>query len=111
MIKNENESDGGIIFYKKAIDRNNFNFKILKNNYLLISNSPQSFENLNTNITTIKTPISLDKINNYVERFINNKIEFEDIYISDKKLFGFKSQNKFYHITDLEIYNKLLKDY
>jgi len=26
-------------------------------------------------------------------------------------LFGFESKNKFYHVTDLEIYNKLLKDY
>jgi len=26
-------------------------------------------------------------------------------------LFGFESNNKFYHVTDLEIYNKLLKDY
>ena len=26
-------------------------------------------------------------------------------------LFGFESKNKFYHVTDLEIYNKLLKGY
>ena len=26
-------------------------------------------------------------------------------------LYGFESNNKFYHVTDLEIYNKLLKDY
>ena len=32
--------------------------------------------------------------------------------LTDKNiLFGFESKNKFYHITDLEIYNKLLKNY
>ena len=29
--------------------------------------------------------------------------------IKKNDLFGFESQNKFYHVTDLEIYNKLLK--
>ena len=31
--------------------------------------------------------------------------------IDSEGLFGFESKNKFYHVTDLEIYNKLLKDY
>ena len=102
MIKNEKKSDGGIIFYKQDTDRNIFNFKILKNNYLLISNSSNSLKDLNTNITTITSPISLDQINNYVERFFNNnKIYFEDIYISDKKLFNINN-NKSCLLTDIE---------
>ena len=102
LIKNENKSDGGIIFYKQDTHRNNFNFKNLKNNYLLISNSSNSLKDLNTNITTIISPISLGKINNYLERFFNNnKIEFEDIYISDKKLFNINN-NKSCLLTDIE---------
>ena len=31
--------------------------------------------------------------------------------IAKNSLFGFDSSSKFYHLTDLEIYNKLLKDY
>ena len=31
--------------------------------------------------------------------------------IKKNNLFGFESKNKFYHVTDLEIYNKLLKSY
>jgi len=30
--------------------------------------------------------------------------------ISEKKLFGFESKNKFLHITNIEIYNSLLKN-
>ena len=30
--------------------------------------------------------------------------------IKKNSLFGFNSSNKFYHVTDLEIYNKLLKN-
>ena len=30
--------------------------------------------------------------------------------IEQKKLFGFESKNKFIHITDIEIYNQLLKN-
>ena len=102
LIKNEKKSDGGIIFYKQDTHRNNFNFKNLKNNYLLISNSSNSLKDLNTNITTIISPISLGKINNYLERFFNNnKIEFEDIYISDKKLFNINN-NKSCLLTDIE---------
>ena len=31
--------------------------------------------------------------------------------VKKNNLFGFESRNKFYHVTDLEIYNKLLKSY
>ena len=31
--------------------------------------------------------------------------------IKKNNLFGFESKNKFYHVSDLEIYNKLLKSY
>ena len=30
--------------------------------------------------------------------------------IKNSKLFGYESKNKFLHITDLNIYNKLLKN-
>ena len=45
----------------------------------------------------------LECIKQMDELFANSKIK--------NILFGFESKNKFYHITDLEIYNKLLKNY
>ena len=34
-----------------------------------------------------------------------------DELIKKNNLFGYESKNKFFHVTNLEIYNKLLKDY
>ena len=34
-----------------------------------------------------------------------------DALIEKNNLFGYESKNKFSHVTNLEIYNKLLKDY
>ena len=57
------------------------------------------FSNLNRNL--------LKNINKKV--FSINEIWNE--LIEKNNLFGFDSNNKFYHVTDLEIYNKLLKSY
>jgi MurNAc alpha-1-phosphate uridylyltransferase len=37
--------------------------------------------------------------------------EIWDALIEKNNLFGYESKNKFSHVTNLEIYNKLLKDY
>ena len=44
-----------------------------------------------------------------VKNFSMSKV-WKNLMDSDG-LFGFESKNKFYHVTDLEIYNKLLKSY
>jgi len=37
--------------------------------------------------------------------------EIWDVLIEKNNLFGYESKNKFSHVANLEIYNKLLKDY
>ncbi len=44
-----------------------------------------------------------------ISKFSMNKIW--DILISKNQLFGFESKNKFIHITDLKVYEEVLKNY
>ena len=37
--------------------------------------------------------------------------EIWDVLIEKNNLFGYESKNNFSHVTNLEIYNKLLKNY
>ena len=48
---------------------------------------------------------------NSIDKKVFSIIEIWNELIQKNILFGFESKNKFYHITDLEIYNKLLKNY
>ena len=48
---------------------------------------------------------------NYSQKKIFSITEIWNDLIEKDDLFGFDSSNKFYHVTDLEIYNKLLKSY
>ena len=54
-------------------------------------------------------------LNKNLLKNINKKIfsinEIWNMLVAKKNLFGFESVNKFSHVTDLEIYNKLLKSY
>ena len=95
-------------------------------NILLVVEKYLSFDkNFKGDFSLIKNLLKKENINNYIYtgcQIINKKIfdhidnknfsilEIWNKLISEKKLFGFQSQNKFYHVTDLEIYNKLLKD-
>ena len=95
-------------------------------NILLVVEKHLSFDkNFNGDFSLTKNLLKKESRNNYIYtgcQIINKKIfdhidnknfsilEIWNKLISEKKLFGFQSQNKFYHVTDLEIYNKLLKD-
>ena len=69
--------------------------------------------------------LSKEKINNYIftgcqiinkdlfSSFKNTRFSISKIWddlIKDNKLYGFESLNEFVHVTDLEIYNKLVKN-
>ena len=136
MIQSSDE-DNFIVFnpdtvwnldYLKIIkEMEDFYFSNKINNILLVVEKYLSFDkNFKGDFSLIKNLLKKENTNNYIYtgcQIINKKIfdhidnknfsilEVWNKLISDKKLFGFKSQNKFYHITDLEIYNKLLKDY
>jgi len=114
--------------YLKIIkEMEDFYFSNKINNILLVVEKYLSFDkNFKGDFSLIKNFLKKESVNNYIYTgcqivskkifdHIDNKnfsiLEIWNKLISEKKLFGFKSQNKFYHITDLEIYNKLLKDY
>ena len=48
---------------------------------------------------------------NSINKKVFSIIEIWNELINKNILFGFESKNKFYHITNLEVYNKLLKNY
>ena len=136
MIQSSDE-DNFIVFnpdtvwnldYLKIIkEMEDFYFSNKINNILLVVEKYLSFDkNFKGDFSLTKNFLKKESVNNYIYtgcQIVNKKIfdhidnknfsilEIWNKLISEKKLFGFQSQNKFYHVTDLEIYNKLLKDY
>ena len=96
-------------------------------NILLVVNKKLSFDTkLNGDFNLKKNLLSKDTTHEYVytgcqilsKDLLNNNqkkifsiTEIWNDLIEKNNLFGFDNSNKFYHVTDLEIYNKLLKDY
>ena len=114
--------------YLKIIkEMEDFYFSKKIDTILLVVEKYLSFDkNFNGDFSLTKNLLKKESTNNYIYtgcQIINKKIfdhidnknfsilEIWNKLISEKKLYGFQSQNKFYHVTDLEIYNKLLKDY
>ena len=96
-------------------------------NILLVVNKKLSFDkklkgdfNLKKNLLSRNTEneyiytgcqiFSKDLLNNNQKK-IFSVTEIWNELIAKNSLFGFDSSSKFYHLADLEIYNKLLKDY
>ena len=96
-------------------------------NVLLVVNKQLSFDqtlkgdfkldinklNKNTNNQYIYTGcqiFSRDLLNS-INKKVFSIIEIWNELINKNILFGFESKNKFYHISNLEVYNKLLKNY
>ena len=96
-------------------------------NILLVVNKKLSFDKkLNGDFNLKKNLLSRNTENEYIytgcqifsKDLLNNNqkkifsvTEIWNELIAKNSLFGFDSSSKFYHLTDLEIYNKLLKDY
>ena len=132
MIKDSNENDF-LIFNPDTIWSNNYRDEILKmeemyfakkiENILLLANKKLSFDknlkgdfNLKNNLINKESEkefiyIGCQIINKKL--FIRDKIENYSILeiwnnlLDQKKLFGYESQNDFYHLTDLDIFKKL----
>ena len=132
MIQNSNENDF-IIFNPDTFWSNNYKDEILKmeeiyftkkiENILLLVNKKKSFDkklmgdfNLKNNL------VSRDAEKQFIYtgcQIINKKLFFRkknEIYsileiwnnlLTHEKLYGYESQRNFYHLTDLEIFNKL----
>ena len=105
----------------------NFYFSKKIQNILMVVNKDLSFDkNLRGDFDLLDNQLNKKKLNQYIFtgcQIINKKV-FSSIknksfsilqiwndLIKENKLYGYESKNKFYHVTDLEIYNKLLKNY
>ena len=132
MIKESNENDF-LIFNPDTIWSNSYREEILKmeemyfdkkiENILLLVNKKLSFDkelkgdfNLKNNLINKDSEKELIYIGCQIinkKLFTRNKIEnysILDIWnklLDQKKLYGYESQNEFYHLTDLDIFKKL----
>ena len=77
------------------------------NNNKLIKNSRNDY--IFTGCQIINRKAFSETFSQSIDNFSILKIW--DTLISRKSLFGFESKNKFNHVTNLEIYKKLLKNY
>ena len=105
----------------------NFYFSKKIQNILMVVNKDLSFDkNLKGDFDLLDNQLNKKKLNQYIFtgcQIINKKVfasiknksfsilQIWNDLIKENKLYGYESKNKFYHVTDLEIYNKLLKSY
>mgnify|MGYP001411380572 FL=1 len=134
MIKSTNEQDF-LVFNPDTIwnlnyltlinQMKNFYFSKNKETILLVVEKNLSFDkNLKGDFTLSENLLKKKKENNYIYtgcQIINRKVFSSSInknfsilqiwnsLIKDKKLHGFRSDNEFLHVTNLEVYNNLLK--
>ena len=134
MIKSSNEQDF-LVFNPDTIwnlnyltlinQMKNFYFSKNKETILLVVEKNLSFDkNLKGDFTLSENLLKKNKENNYIFtgcQIINRKVFSSPInknfsilqiwnsLIKDKKLYGFRSDNEFLHVTNLEVYNNLLK--
>ena len=113
--------------YTKTIkEMQNFYFENQIQNLLMVVKKNKSFDKRFKGDFELKiNQLSKEKINNYIftgcqiinkdlfSSFKNTVFSISKIWddlIKDNKLYGFESFNEFVHVTDLEIYNKLVKN-
>ena len=89
-----------IIFINDKESTKLIDFKILNDNFLILSNL--NIKNLNISNQLIKIPKSINNIKTIIENFVENvKIKFHDISIVNEKLTNIKN-NSFCYLTKLE---------
>ena len=135
MVRNTSEKDF-LVFNPDTIWEDNYlkyvqemtdlYFKQKMDNILLVVNKDLSFdERLNGDFNLVDGKLTRQNNRNFVYtgcQIINKNIfskiqkknfsmnEVWNEQIKNSKLFGYESKNKFLHITDLNIYNKILKN-
>ena len=133
MINNSNENDF-IVFNPNTVWQKNYKDEILKmeemyftqkmENILLLANKKLSFDkklkgdfNLENNLINTKAEKELIYIGCQIinkKLFVRNRIENFSILeiwnnlLNNKKLYGYESKKDFYHLTDLDIFKKLV---
>ncbi len=108
----------------KEMEKIYFNKKL--KNILLVVNKSLSFDDsLKGDFNFLNNKLKKSEVNNFIytgcqiiKKSLFSKIDNEsfsilDIWnklLIDENLFAYESKNKFYHVTNLEIYQKLLKN-
>jgi len=116
----------GLNYLKIINEMEDFYFSKGVENILLVVEKKLSFDkNFKGDFSLTKNLLKKESINNYIYtgcQIINKKsfahiknksfsiIEIWNNLMPEKKLFGFESKNNFLHITNIEIYNSLLKN-
>ena len=100
-LKNKKKENVSIVFYintKSKFDQ----ICYLTENDLLITNSQDTKNFSQLNLIYLKKPIYPKQIRSHIDRFMSNKkMDFEDIYILDKKIFN-RHTNAHCSLTDIE---------
>ena len=135
MVRNTSEKDF-LVFNPDTIWEDNYikyvqemidlYFKQKMENILLVVNKDSSFdERLNGDFNLVDGKLTKQNNRNFVytgcqiiNKNIFSKIQKQNFsmnevwneQIKNSKLFGYESKNKFLHISDLNIYNKILKN-
>tara|TARA_B100000886_G_scaffold312478_1_gene248463 strand:+ start:143 stop:832 length:690 start_codon:yes stop_codon:yes gene_type:complete len=135
MVRNTSEKDF-LVFNPDTIWEDNYikyvqemidlYFKQKMENILLVVNKDSSFDKrLNGDFNLVDGKLTRQNNRNFVytgcqiiNKNIFSKIQKQNFsmnevwneQIKNSKLFGYESKNKFLHITDLNIYNKILKN-
>jgi len=108
----------------KEMEKIYFNKKL--KNILLVVNKSLSFDDsLKGDFNFLNNKLKKSEVNNFIytgcqiikkslfSKIDNDRFSILDIWNKlsiDENLFGYESKNKFYHVTNLEIYQKLLKN-
>ena len=135
MVRNTSEKDF-LVFNPDTIWEDNYikyvqemidlYFKQKMENILLVVNKDSSFdERLNGDFNLVDGKLTKQNNRNFVytgcqiiNKSIFSKIQKKNFsmnevwnnHIKNLELFGYESKSKFLHVTDLEIYNKILKN-
>ena len=104
FFENNNIQNALLVVNKKLSFDKKLNGDFNLNNNLLSKNINQEYIYVGCQI------FSKDLLNNYSKKIFSVNEIWNDL-VKTNDLFGFESKNKFYHVTDFEVYNKLLKNY
>ena len=112
-------------YLKTTINMMDYYFKKKVKNLLMIANKEKSFDKrMRGDFSLNNERLQKNKENNFIytglqiinkSLFKNEKVmsfsvtKIWDAAIKNKMLYGFESKEQFIHLTDLEIYNKLVK--
>ena len=83
--------------------------KSLKGDFVLDNNNLR--KNMNNEFIYTGCQIFNIDLLNSINKKAFSIVEIWNDLIKKNNLFGFESKNKFFHVSNLEIYNKLLKNY